>query len=225
MKKAEDALIYALNKERDSREKILDPLCAQLVDKVFVKMALLCRGFDHFYEDRNRLNAEKTQWVLAFTKLGLRNDSQIQFALTKLESHRLPNPPQLGEFLEWIKPKPESLGFPSVDEAYNLSIRMNQQFSDFLPDDDRVATVIKHAINQIGHLTYRSMKIEAARKTFATYYEIALRQFMDGKLELIKKSLPEKPELHLSDKQRNDEARAKAMGAFRAMGFDIRTSV
>jgi hypothetical protein len=213
-----------LDKARESKDEknMLDPLSGQLVDKVFVKIALICRGFDSFYADRNRLNAEKTQWILAFTKLGLRNQSQIQPALNKLEFYRYPNPPQLGEFLEWRHCKPEDIGFPSVDEAYQMSILLNRQFSDYKIDDERVETVIRHAIRQIDSMTYRSMPIAKAKPAFEYNYTVSLRQFMEGKLEVIKKAISEKPEAHPSDKPRSDEARKSAMEAIRSMGINVK---
>ena len=193
MKPISEVVISALDAKRESNQQAtLDPLCVRLVDKIFVKIALLCRGFDSFYADRNRLNAEKTQWILAFTKLGIRNQSQIQQALNALEFYKYPNPPQLGEFLEWRHSKPESMGFPTVDEAFQLSIQLNRQFSDYKCEDPRVESVIRHAIRQIDSLTYRSMPIHKARPTFEHYYTVALRQFMEGKLEEINSSIEDK---------------------------------
>jgi hypothetical protein len=212
MKSISEITPTILDRARESKEERtqLDPICGQLVEKVFVKIALICRGFDSFYADRNRLNAEKTQWVLAFTKLELRNQSQIQPALNKLEFYRFPNPPQLGEFLEWRHCQPEDIGFPSVDEAYQMSIRLNRQFSDYKIDDSRVETVIRHAINQIDSLTYRSMPIGKARPAFEYNYKVALRQFMEGKLEVIKKAIAEKPEPHPIDKVKSDASRPES---------------
>lgn len=224
MKSVGELTPIVLEKAREAKEErtMLDPLSGQLVDKVFVKIALICRGFDSFYADRNRLNAEKTQWVLAFTKLGLRNQSQIQPSLNKLEFYRYPNPPQLGEFLEWRNCTPEDIGFPSVDEAYQMSILLNRQFSDYKINDVRVETVIRHAIRQIDSMAYRSMPISKAKPAFGYNYSVALRQFMEGKLEVIKKAIAEKPMEHPSDKPRSDEARKKAMESIRSMGINVK---
>lgn len=226
MMKITDIIPTVLDKVKNSKDDCpqLDAVSGQLVEKVFVKIALICRGFDSFYADRNRLNAEKTQWVIAFTKLGLRNQSQIQQALNKLEFYRYPNPPQLGEFLEWRHCTPEDIGFPSVDEAYQMSILLNRQFSDYKIDDLRVETVIRHAINQIDSMTYRAMSINNAKQAFEYNYNVSLRQFIDGKLEVIKKAITEKPGQHPSDKPRTREARLKAMEAIRSMGINIKRS-
>lgn len=208
----------------DKDEKVmLDPLSSQLVDQVFVKIALICRGFDTFYADRNRLNAEKTQWILAFSKQGIRHKNQILRALDKLELHRYPNPPQLGEFLEWRTSSPQDLGFPITEQAYKISIQMNIKFSDYKHQDDRVDAIIRHAIKQIGALSYREMKTEQAQKIFKTYYDISIKQFLEGGLKIIPRALSQVPEPHPSDKERSDAARKKAMEAIRGMGIEIKT--
>lgn len=200
-------------REEKVESNTLDPVCAQLVDQVFIKFALLCREYDAMYADKRRENAEKLQWTLAFTKHNLRSKNQIQYALDQTEVHKWGKPPQLGQFLEWCRPSPEALGFPTFEQAYQASIQVNRQFSDYKHQDDRVDAVIRHAVAQIGSMTYREMKIENARKAFKSYYEIALQQFIDGELKVIPKQLPEKAEAHPADKPRNDEARKKAMAS------------
>lgn len=235
MKPIGDVIISALDEKRESNQQaMLDPLCVTLVDKIFVKLALLCRGFDSFYADRNRLNAEKTQWVLAFTKLGLRNQSQIQSALNALEFYRYPNPPQLGEFLEWRHSNPENIGFPSIDKAFQISIQLNRQFSDYSCEDSRVEKVIRHAIREIDALTYRSMPIHKAKTAFEYHYTVALRQFMEGKLDVINKSLEDRSsettelknqEEIIKPEFKNVKSHSGAMEAIRNMGIAVKRRV
>lgn len=187
-----ESIVNIFEKRTTNSNQTLDPLCAVLVDKIFVKMALICRGFDSFYADRNRLNAEKTQWIIAFTKLGLKNQSQIQSSLDSLALHRFPNPPQLGEFLEWRNGDPQKLGFPSVEEAYQLSLKINRQFSNYRHEDERIDAVIRHVIAQIDSMTYRSMPTSKSRDVFEHFYNIALRQFMGGNLDVINKAIEDK---------------------------------
>lgn len=209
-------------REQKEAQVILDPLAGQLVEQIFVKIALICRGFDSFYADRNRLNAEKTQWVLAFSKLGIKTRKQIEPALNRLELHRYPNPPQLGEFLEWRKCSPQDIGLPEFEKAYQMSILINQQFSEYKPECNKTFTVIRHAINSIGTMAYREMKMDKARKMFQHAYEVACRQFMEGELKEIPKAITEKPEEHPSDKARSADARLRAMEAIRSMGINVK---
>jgi hypothetical protein len=224
MKHIGDLVDKQLQEARNEKEErvMLDPLAWQLVDQIFVKMALLCRGFDSFYSDRNRLNAEKTQWVLAFSKLGIKSKRQIEPSLNRLESHKFPNPPQLGEFLDWRKSSPKDIGLPEFEKAYQISIQINQQFSEYRPDCNKTYTVIKHAINSIGSMAYREMKIDKARKMFEYAYDVSCRQLMDGELKEIAKAITEKPNEHPSDKARSADARLKAMEAIRGFGISVK---
>ncbi|HMG16035.1 MAG TPA: replication protein P [Saprospiraceae bacterium] len=207
--------------ELKKKKSAIDPLCAKLVEQIFFKLALICRGFDNFYADRDRLSAEKIQWELAFSRLGIRHKQQIERSLAKLELYKFPNPPQLGEFLEWRNGIPEDEGFPDVYKAYQISVLINQQFSDYKPSCQKTYTVIKHAIDQIGSLEYRSMPQELSRKTFALNYAVSCRQFLDGELKIIPKAITNKPESHPIDKVKADEARKKAMNALRGLGLAI----
>jgi hypothetical protein len=85
------------------KKHVLDPLCVALVDKIFVKFALLFREYDSLYADPRRENAEKTQWVNAFMKHNIRNESQLKNAIEQTELHVYARPPQLGQFLSWCK--------------------------------------------------------------------------------------------------------------------------
>jgi len=206
MKSIADVTLSYIERARETKSDHLqlDPLCAQLVDKLFVKMALICRGFDAFYADRNRLNAEKTQWTIAFAKLGLRNQSQIQLALDRLELYRFPNPPQLGEFLEWRNANPKDIGFPSAVDAHSISILMNAQFSEYKHEDERVDSIIRHVIGQIGSFVYRAMSVAESKKTFQTYYDICIRDFMNGNLKEVNKMMAHKSDLPDEKKKQAD---------------------
>lgn len=180
---------FSIAREEKNEQETLNPLSCQLVDKIFGSFLLLCRGFDNLYSDINRLKAEKTRWFIYFTKNKITTIEQIQHGLNKLDNWTYPNPPQLGLFIDWCTPTPQDLGFPTTNEAYLISIRMNVQFSDYKHPDQKINTLIKHVINQIGTTAYREMKSELAQKTFEYNYIIALRQYMNGELKEINKAL------------------------------------
>lgn len=110
MKKISDiANISCINNAREERIP-LDPLCVSLVDKIFIKFALLFRDYDSIYADERRENAVKMQWINAFMKNNLRSQDQIENAINQTELHPYGTPPQLGQFLAWCKKevKPQS---------------------------------------------------------------------------------------------------------------------
>ena len=103
MKKISDiANVSCIKNARESKQ-MLDPLCVALVDKIFVKFALLFRDYDSVYADGRRENAVKMQWINAFMKNNLRFQEQIENAINETEFHPYGSHPQLGQFLAWCK--------------------------------------------------------------------------------------------------------------------------
>lgn len=99
----------------------LNPLSIKLVEYVFAKFYILCRGADSLFSDPKRLLAEKTQWQATFTRSNYTTTNQICKALLQLEKHTFPNPPQLGEFLKWNESTPEDLGLITKEKAYRIA--------------------------------------------------------------------------------------------------------
>ena len=103
MKKiSEVANVSCIETARESR-KPLDPLCVALVDKIFIKFALLFRDYDSLYADGRRENAVKMQWINAFIKNNIRSQEQIENAINETEFHPYGSHPNLGQFLAWCK--------------------------------------------------------------------------------------------------------------------------
>lgn len=202
--------------------EIISEETAHVVNLLFRELKAIFPAFRQAWPTDEEFNRAKSNWIKAFQSAGIHRIEQLKFGVDKCRMSGSPFAPSVGQFISWCTPSPQDLGFPSTDEAYVLSIQMNIQFSEFKHNDDRVDTVIRHAINQIGSTSYREMKIDNAKKTFKTYYEIALKQFMDGELKIIPKALPEKAEEHPSDKQRNREAYLKSMEAIRSMGINVK---
>lgn len=212
-------------REEKKEQSQLNPKCSQLVDLIFIKFALLCREYDALYADTRRENAEKLQWTLAFTKLGITTKNQIQFALDKTGLHKWGKPPQLGQFLEWITPSPNDVGFPDVHKAFAIAGRINVLYGDYIHPHVATDTVIKHVIDQIGATKFRSMDEKSALKLFETYYAVSCRQYIQGELKDILRTLPQTPEPHPIDKKKSDEARRKCMEELRSKGFAIKRAV
>jgi Replication protein P len=198
----------------DNKEK-----SASIVNLLFKELKASFPAFKQAWPTDDDFNRAKLTWVKAFSDAKINTIEQLRHGIKKCRLSTSPFAPSVGQFIEWCKPSAEDLGFPTADEAYMISIKLNQQFSNYHHEDDKVDTVIRHTVTQIGSTTYREMKIDNAKKAFKTYYDIALRQFMNDELTIIPRALPEKAESHPDDKARSDEAREKAMEAIRKMGI------
>lgn len=179
-------------REEKMESNALDQVCAQLVDQVFIKFALLCREYDAMYADKRRENAEKVQWTLAFTKHNLKTKSQIQDALDQTELHKWGKPPQLGQFLEWCKPSFRKLGLLDKHQAYDLAIKVNRQFAEPIKMSEAQEMVLRRAILQTDSFKLRNLAESTTRPIFERNYEITVNQWIDGKFEDIPLGLTDK---------------------------------
>lgn len=118
--------------------------------------------------------------------------AQIATGLNHLVSARLAWPPTAPEFLSFCEARPtaESLGLPRVEKAFqeacnntHPSARNHAKWSH---------ECVYHAASETGFYELNTMKAEQSRRLFARNYEIAVRDFVDGKpMRAIPLALPE----------------------------------
>lgn len=212
-----------IKKERQSylESDLIAEETAEVINWLFSELRSNFTAFKQAWPDNESQRKAKKTWIKAFVLAGIRKIEQLQHGINHcylLESPFVCSP---GQFIAWCKPTAEELGFPSFEEAYRISIKINEQFSDYKHPDDRVQSVIKHAISQLGTASYRAMTEDKSRVAFKTNYDVAIKQFLDGELKIIPKSITDKPQPHPSDKQRSDEARLKCMEELRSKGLAI----
>lgn len=168
---------FSVAREEKKTQTVLDPLSVRLVDYIFAKFMLLCKGFDAKYQnDTSRLNAEKTQWSATFSREKITTLEQIKSGLLKLEKHVYPNPPQLGEFLSWCIPTADDLNLPNIEFAYDEACRNAH------PSATKVWTheVVKHAAKATGSYLLSNSPRSKSFPVFQRNYEIACRKFIKG---------------------------------------------
>jgi hypothetical protein len=181
----------------------IDPLSAKLVEYVFAKFYMLCRGTDVLYADPKRLLAEKTQWQSTFTREGYSSVDHIRKALLKLERHRYPNPPQLGEFLAWNESTPDDLGLLTKEQAFNRS-------AEYMRDGDlkdlsaEQNMLLGLAVKESDRYFLRNNAATKTQPVFYRNYEIILRNFLAGKIEPVPKGIEDKHEETQELKKQDD---------------------
>lgn len=184
----------------------------RVINRLFIRLERILPKFWVNIKSQEHLNGIKDEWFECFKRVGMKDIRAINIGLMRAQHGDEEYLPKASTFIKWCKPsEPHHFGFPGVHEAYLIACKMNIQFSDYFHPDERIDTVIRHAINEIGTFSFREMNREVGIKTFETYYSIAFRQFIEGNITPIKKSLPEKPQEHPDDKERSDKARVKAM--------------
>lgn len=204
-------------KSTKTESRSINQLSAKLVDLLFVKMSILCRGYQEVFDDFKKLNAEKLQWTKAFSKRNITCQVQIQGAIDMLEEHIYPKPPQLGQFLEWCKLLPTNHDFLKPDVAFKVAGLINSIDSVYIHPHQPTDIVIRNTLLQLGPSKFRAMKEEDALKLFEYHYIVVCRAYLAGEVKDIPKAISEKPKSHPIDKVKNDEARNKAMAVIREM--------
>lgn len=207
---------------KNNRVNVISDDTAHVVNILFRELKAIFPAFRQAWPSDEEFNRAKLNWVKAFQAVGLNRIEQIRFGVEKCRLSGRPFAPSVGEFIQWCKRSPVDIGLPEFEKAYQMSIKINQQFSEYMPDCNKAYTVIKHAINSIGSMNYREMNIDKARKMFEYAYDVSCRQFMDGELKEIAKAITERPHEHSSDKERSDDARLKALEAIRGFGIDVK---
>ncbi len=204
---------------------VIDETTAQVVNALFRELKAIFPAFRQAWPTDEEFNRSKLNWIKAFQDSNISDIEQLRFGLEKCRLSVNPFAPSVGQFIAWCKPEPKDFGFPDNYQAFRIAVKINEIYGTYNHPHAPTNTVINHAIRQIGAKVFRELPETAALKLFENCYQAACKQFKDGKLELIQKSLADKPEPHETDKQRNDAARAKAMETFKAMGLNIQASV
>ena len=180
-------------REDKQEQQLVNQLCIVLVDYIFTNFFLGCRGADKLFSDNKRLQAEKKLWAIAFTRRQFVTKKDIHFGLLKLETHDKALPPNLGEFLKWCTPSPEDIGFLNDNQAYLKALDINSPYSDkgkgLSPEQ---LAVIQHAISETGSHKLRNDREAVVKPLFVHNYNVALRDYLQGKLKPINKALEDK---------------------------------
>jgi len=162
---------------------------AIIVNNLFLELQVISPAFKQAWPTQSEFNQAKKSWVKAFIQSNFHEIEQIQYGINKFRLAGKAFIPTVGEFMELCKPKIQDYGLPETEEAFRISIRMNQQFANYKTDCEKTNLVVGHVISEIGTSDYRAMKMDAARKTFEYYYKAACQQFINGTLGNINKAI------------------------------------
>ena len=171
-------------------ELVLCPKANDLVNKLFMVFYAICRGFDRQYGDNTqRLSLEKGQWVEAFMEMGITEYKQIEIGIKKCRlDPNLINTPTIGMFLSWCKPSSDDLGLMPKEQAYNRAydIMRDGDCGDMSEDQHNI---LLHAIRESDRHFLKTNTIDKTQPVFYRNYEIAVRDFLAGKMKPIPKAI------------------------------------
>jgi hypothetical protein len=179
-KYANDKSVSKLNEEKT--KKILNRLFVRF-ERIFPKFWVNIQSQEH-------LNGIKDEWFECFQRSNIKNIEMLQYGLRYAQECKEEYLPKASTFIKWCtNVNPEFLGFMDYHQAFNIAVKINEQFSSYKYHDKEMDLIIRHAVNKIGTVDFRAMNSESALKIFEHYYTVACRQYLHGELKIIDKAL------------------------------------
>ncbi len=223
MKKISDVIVSPVELYQRREEKNLNRECdektADVINGLFVFFESVCRGFAKQFPDQRKLNIEKVNWLKSFMDVGINTIEQIEYGMRRARLESPINVPRIKDFIEWCSPTPEELGYPSHMIAFPHSTRMNAEFSQYKYPEEKVDTIIRHVIKQIGSFAYRHMSEVNAKKAFEAYYTIAVREAIKGNLAETNKILEDNSSVTKEEKKQDSLVKEEYKGISRESAF------
>lgn len=162
---------------------------ASVINWLFHELKGIFPAFRQAWPSDDEFECAKKHWLLAIQEAGLTQIEQLKLGLKRGRASGRDFAPNPGTFIEWCRPTVEELGLPCMDEAFQIAIRMNIQFSDYTPKDEKVNSIIKQIINKIGSFDFRLMSTVKATQVFERFYKTAVLEAQNRQL----KRIPEDP--------------------------------
>lgn len=112
---------------------IVDQFAKQVINKVFKELALIFPAWQYNWKTQQEIDGAKLQWVKAFVENDIGSMEQIRAGFSRARSADTDFLPSCGKFISWCKPSPESMGWPSTDDAMKQCIKHRANQKMFTP--------------------------------------------------------------------------------------------
>lgn len=167
----------------------LDEKSTDIVNRLFVELQAIFPAWKQAWPTDRALAAAKRSWVRGFMAAGIRDLNQIRFGLERCREHGSDFAPSVGKFIDWCRPSPESLGLPTVEQAYLAACRISHPASN----RSDVHPAVWHAACETPLLALSTMPEVKSRPVFERAYALTVDMIIKGEpLREIPKALPEK---------------------------------
>ncbi|MDN3650628.1 replication protein P [Reinekea marina] len=144
-----------------------------LINMIFARFHhIYTHRFESAYGDETTLNQAKREWAMSLAGM---TEVQLEFALERCKREHA-WPPTIAEFLKLLQPTPESLGLPSLDQAY-LEASVNAHH----PQAHRWSHVcVQLAAQQVSYHALRSEAERITKPVFKNAYEKLCQRLFNG---------------------------------------------
>lgn len=162
-----------------------DTKTAIVVNMIFRTLTTIFPAFRQAWPSQPDFDEAKKEWVKAFIQAGISDVGQIKYGIDSFRLLRNPFIPSPGQFIALCKPSMESLGIPSVNEAFRIACIASGRNSD----KNWVHVSIEHAAIRTGKSDLSSKPEIYTYKTFERHFENSVQDFINGKLPDISKTI------------------------------------
>lgn len=146
----------------------LSPQDRQVVSGVFAQLQSIFPAWKHAFPTEDRLASAKREFAKALIENGITSLEQIARGMRQARAQDIPFFPSPGMFIKWCELTPESLGLPSVDQAFDDVARRRRSHP---------AVVLAARATRFERQT---LTAEEYRPVFAQAYEQLVRRLMNG---------------------------------------------
>jgi hypothetical protein len=197
--KAIDLNLIAEKTREDSKSQDLES--EQVVNEFYTHLNAIFISCWNKPREQADIDSYKKQLMGAIRDNNLVSTERMELALKKARAYPVnekTNFPLIGQVIAWMKQSFSDLGLPEVEDAYKISLRLNEKFNDREKIESEfnknTLMIIDHVLKQIGTTTYRAMTSIDSKSVFKRYYELAVEQLRNEDLKDIQKALSDKKE-------------------------------
>lgn len=187
----------------------------KIIDQLFLELNGYFPDRAPFTQGANVLAVTKRVWSEQIQRKEIKPED-LRRGLNRIVDDGLKFFPNIAEFLELCKPRPEDLGIPKPEEAYQEACTF--AYRDRLPNWSH--QVVYHAAKLVGLHRLASQRQESTRPEFFRHYEQACKDYIDGKpLEALPE--PQRPKNKPKPKWETDPVLAARLKDIKTKGNHI----
>jgi hypothetical protein len=164
---------------------------AHIVNLLFQELKASFPAFRQAWPTDEDFNRAKLTWVRAFADAKINTIEQLRHGIKKCRLSTSPFAPSVGQFIQWCSPSAEDFNLWTKEQAYSLVfVYMRGEKIEGLSEDQKL--ILQHVIQETDAFFLKSNTMSKTMPVFFRNYEIAVRDFLNGKLKPIARAIENK---------------------------------
>ena len=104
-------------------EIVIDEFAKSVINKVFDQLAKIFPAWQYNWKSQDEIDSAKMEWVKAFVENGINTTEQVTQGFKIARASNTAFLPSCGTFVSWCKPTPESMGWPTAEQALKECVK------------------------------------------------------------------------------------------------------